>query len=141
MLSTITKFLSFHVSLHVHSNNNVRICLVLFQLLLLSDCLRCFGFGTITHIHTNSKSNHNSQSYWLERLYSGTKMVSLRSDYNSISNWFRSQISFIREQKIHLSFGMSRFRYIICFAPASISRDNLPILYRNKYKMGKSMIN
>ena len=48
----------------------------------------------------------------------------------------------VKLSKISTYSDMSRFRYIICFVlPPTISQDNLPILYSNKYKMRKKMIN
>ena len=109
-------------------------------------------FGTITSTKGTSNLTYNPQSIgkvWSQKL----KWSVVRLEVQTLSaqtliivirfSYRKCLLHHVKLSKISTYISdMSRFRYIICFVlPPTISQDNLPILYSNKYKMRKKMIN
>ena len=149
MLSTITKF-----QLHPCAFTRERVTLTLsesFQYFFNSfpNVLCCFG--TITSTKGTSNLTYNPQSIgkvWSQEL----KWPVVRLEVQTLSaqtliivirfSYRKCLLHHVKLSKISTYSDMARFRYIICSVlPPTISQDNLPILYSNKYKMRKKMIN
>ena len=148
---TITKLVSIiHVPSHVRDPCHPHIVRK-FSVFFNSFPNELCCFGTITSTKGTSNLTYNPQSIekvctlelkWsvvrldLQTLSAQTLILLIRFSYR------KCLLHHVKLSKISTYSYMSRFRYIICFVlPPTISQDNLPILYSNKYKMRKKMIN
>ena len=140
-----------HVPSHVRGpcyTHIVRKFSVFFQ--LFPECALLFWYNNLNKRY-KQLITYNPQSIgkvWSQKL----KWPVVRLEVQTLSaqtliivirfSYRKCLLHHVKLSKISTYSDMSRFRYIICFVlPPTISQDNLPILYSNKYKMRKKMIN